>query len=199
MVIIFRQDSKVVESTGLQIRPRKGVVGSNPTLVSKADVTQLVECETENLEVSGSIPDVGTNSGSSKGKTSDFDSDNGGSNPSPETKFDRKKYQMLFMRDKRKADKLGLKVSEYRKLKGDEMSEIPKDIIEKAKKAAMKIAAVIPIHNSDDVNVIAKAIASERDRCIRIIESFGYDGSRYDFDGVSPYEISSAVRKEELQ
>lgn len=34
--------------------------------------------------------------------------------------FDRKKYQMLFMRDKRKADKLGLKVSEYRKMKGDE-------------------------------------------------------------------------------
>lgn len=34
--------------------------------------------------------------------------------------FDRKKYQMLFMRDKRKADKLGLKVSEYRKLKGED-------------------------------------------------------------------------------
>lgn len=34
--------------------------------------------------------------------------------------FDRKKYQMMFMRDKRKADKLGLKVSEYRKMKENE-------------------------------------------------------------------------------
>lgn len=33
----------------------------------------------------------------------------------PSTGFDKKAYMSAFMRDKRKADKLGLKVSEYRK------------------------------------------------------------------------------------
>jgi len=38
----------------------------------------------------------------------------------PSTGFDKKAYMSAFMRDKRKADKLGLKVSEYRKMKGNE-------------------------------------------------------------------------------
>lgn len=33
------------------------------------------------------------------------------------------------------------------------MEKIPEDILGKARKAATKIAAVIPIDNSDDVNV----------------------------------------------
>ena len=37
----------------------------------------------------------------------------------PSTGFDKKAYMSAFMRDKRKADKLGLKVSEYRKMKGN--------------------------------------------------------------------------------
>jgi len=37
----------------------------------------------------------------------------------PSTGFDKRAYMSAFMRDKRKADKLGLKVSEYRKLKGE--------------------------------------------------------------------------------
>ena len=37
----------------------------------------------------------------------------------PSTGFDKKAYMSAFMRDKRKADKLGLKVSEYRKMKGE--------------------------------------------------------------------------------
>lgn len=59
------------------------------------------------------------NSGSSKGKTADFDSANVGSNPAPGAKFNRSEYQKLYMRDKRKAEKLGLKVSEWRKINAE--------------------------------------------------------------------------------
>lgn len=52
------------------------------------------------------------------------------------------------------------------------MSEIPEDIMNAARKAAIKIAAVLPIDNSDDVNVIAKAIWNERLRCARIAEEW---------------------------
>lgn len=120
MVIRFQKNADVAQS--VERSPSKQeVVGSRPIVRSKLKRSSVVERGAVNAVVEGSNPSASANSGSSKGKTSDFDSDNGGSNPSPETKFDRKKYQMLFMRDKRKADKLGLKVSEYRKMKGNEL------------------------------------------------------------------------------
>jgi hypothetical protein len=47
------------------------------------------------------------------------------------------------------------------------MSEFPDDIMDVARTAAMEIAAVLPISSSDDVNVIARVIQAERNRCVK--------------------------------
>ncbi len=86
-----------------------------------ADVAQSVERPPSKREVEGSKPSVRSSSGSSKGKTAEFDSANGGSNPSPEAipsrtfrtrapnnTFDRKAYMAEYMRQynaKKKAKK----------------------------------------------------------------------------------------------
>lgn len=43
---------------------------------------------------------------------------------------------------------------------------IPEDIMDTARKVAMKIAAVLPVSGSEDVNHIAEAIFAERQRII---------------------------------
>ncbi|MHC2481586.1 hypothetical protein [Rhizobium leguminosarum] len=55
------------------------------------------------------------------------------------------------------------------------MSEIPEDIMNTARTVAMKIAAVLPISSSDDVDHIAKAIFAERERCASIADAKMYD------------------------